>query len=129
MATHSSILAWKIPWTEEPAELHEVAKESDTTEQLTQTPVKAGREHQANFLTELTVVRKGLLVIFLTRMLSRYSSTLGCNPQESSVHGISQARTLELPGLPSPPPGHLPSPRDRTHLSFISSISRRVLYH
>ena len=25
MATHSSILAWEIPWTEEP-ELHEVAK-------------------------------------------------------------------------------------------------------
>ena len=27
MATHSSILAWKIPWTEKPGELvHEVAK-------------------------------------------------------------------------------------------------------
>ena len=35
MATHSSTLAWKIPWTEEPGGLavHEVA-ESDTTEQL-----------------------------------------------------------------------------------------------
>ena len=32
MATHSSILAWKIPWTEEPGEtVHRVAKESDTT--------------------------------------------------------------------------------------------------
>ena len=29
MATHSSILAWRIPWTEEPG------AESDTTEQLT----------------------------------------------------------------------------------------------
>ena len=38
MATHSSILAWRIPWTEEPSGLHTVhraAKESDTTEQLT----------------------------------------------------------------------------------------------
>ena len=26
MATHSSILAWRIPWTEEPAGLHGVAK-------------------------------------------------------------------------------------------------------
>ena len=26
MATHSSILAWKIPWTEEPGRLHRVAK-------------------------------------------------------------------------------------------------------
>ena len=36
MATHSSILAWKIPWIEEPGRLlvvHVVA-ESDTTEQL-----------------------------------------------------------------------------------------------
>ena len=28
MATHSSILAWKIPWTEEPSRLHGVTKES-----------------------------------------------------------------------------------------------------
>ena len=26
MATHSSILAWRIPWTEEPGRLHRVAE-------------------------------------------------------------------------------------------------------
>ena len=26
MATHSSVLAWRIPWTEEPGGLHGVAK-------------------------------------------------------------------------------------------------------
>ena len=31
MATHSSILAWRIPWTEGPGGLHRVA-ESDATE-------------------------------------------------------------------------------------------------
>ena len=33
-ATHSSILAWKIPWIEKPdrATVHGVAKELDTTE-------------------------------------------------------------------------------------------------
>ena len=36
MTIHSSILAWEIPWTEEPGRLvYGVAKESDTTEQLT----------------------------------------------------------------------------------------------
>ena len=30
MATHSSILAWRIPWTEEPGRLHPI--ESDLTE-------------------------------------------------------------------------------------------------
>ena len=36
MATHSSILAWRIPLTEEPGGLHSPLgrKESDTTEQL-----------------------------------------------------------------------------------------------
>ena len=33
MATHSSILTWKIPWTEEPGGLQSMGcKESDTTE-------------------------------------------------------------------------------------------------
>ena len=36
MATHSSILAWGIPWTEEPGGLQSRGcKELDTTEQLT----------------------------------------------------------------------------------------------
>ena len=36
MATHSSILAWKIPWIEETGELYSPRSltESDTTEQL-----------------------------------------------------------------------------------------------
>ena len=35
MATHSSTLAWKIPWTEEPGGLQSMGhEESDTTEQL-----------------------------------------------------------------------------------------------
>ena len=37
MATHSSILAWKIPWTEESGRLYSPwgHKESDMTERLT----------------------------------------------------------------------------------------------
>ena len=35
MATHFNILAWRIPWTEEPEELQSMGhKESDTTEHL-----------------------------------------------------------------------------------------------
>ena len=33
MATHSSILAWEIPWTEEPGGLQS-SKESDMTEHM-----------------------------------------------------------------------------------------------
>ena len=31
MASHSNILAWRIPWTEEPGGLHTGSQESDTT--------------------------------------------------------------------------------------------------
>ena len=34
MATHSSILAWKIPWTEEPGYSLRGYKESDMTEHM-----------------------------------------------------------------------------------------------
>ena len=35
MATHCSILAWKIPWAEQPGRLQSMGlQESDTTEQL-----------------------------------------------------------------------------------------------
>ena len=36
MANYSSILAWRIPWTEEPGglQVHGITKESDMTQQL-----------------------------------------------------------------------------------------------
>ena len=41
MATHSSILAWRIPWTEEPGGLQSMGhKELDTTEQQLPVPEK-----------------------------------------------------------------------------------------
>ena len=43
MATHSSILAWRIPWTEEPGGLQSMGSmESDTTEttEHTHTPLE-----------------------------------------------------------------------------------------
>ena len=49
MATHSSILAWRISWTEEPGGLHTVhgVAESVMTEQLTHT-------HTLHNLVDLT---------------------------------------------------------------------------
>ena len=36
MTTHSSIFAWRVPWTEEPDGLQSMGcKESDTTERIT----------------------------------------------------------------------------------------------
>ena len=35
MATHSSILAWRIPWKEGPGGLQSMGSQGDTTERLT----------------------------------------------------------------------------------------------
>ena len=44
----------------------------------------------------------------------------------SSIHGILQARMLEWVAIPFSQGSS--SPRDRTHVSYISCIGRRVLY-
>ena len=37
-AAHSSFLAWRIPWTEEPGGLHFIGSQSDVTEATKQRP-------------------------------------------------------------------------------------------
>ena len=47
MATHSSILAWRIPWTEEPGGLQSKrSKESDTAEPPSMRYVSEGYHHR-----------------------------------------------------------------------------------
>ena len=49
-ATHSSVVAWSIPWTEEPGGLQSVGhKEWDTTERLTHTECKYGSSSWAEW--------------------------------------------------------------------------------
>ena len=55
-----------------------------------------------------------------------------CNPMDcslpgSSIHGILQARILEWVTMTCSWGSSLP--RDRTHVSYVSCIGRRVLYH
>ena len=49
MATHSSILAWKIPWTEEPGRLQSMGSQKSWT-QLNKTRRKQ-HQHRSNRLT------------------------------------------------------------------------------
>ena len=52
MATHSSIPAWKIPWTEEPGRLltvHKIAKESDPTEKMSTQKPRKGADFSLSF--------------------------------------------------------------------------------
>ena len=55
MATHSSILAWKIPWTEEPGELQSMElQELDMNELLTLFPYTLGHQLYAKAWTTVT---------------------------------------------------------------------------
>ena len=51
MATHSSILAWRIPWTEEPGGLQSVGSQSDMTEQ----PTQVQTENTLNYLNKTDI--------------------------------------------------------------------------
>ena len=49
MATHSSILVWKIPWTEDPGRLQSMGlQESDTTEQLNTRGTQTSKKKEYN---------------------------------------------------------------------------------
>ena len=76
MATHSSTLAWKIPWTEEPVRLHGVAK---------------SRTRQSDFTFTFHFHA-------LEKEMAAHSSVLGLeNPRDrgacwAAVYGVAQSR-------------------------------------
>ena len=72
MATHSRILAWRIPWTEEPGGLQSTGrKESDTTERL-----------HYHFLSDLAFcLLLFLLFIFLFKIFIVLATSCGALPQ------------------------------------------------
>ena len=57
MATHSSILAWRIPWTEEPGRLQSMgSKALDMTEQLTRTHTTEHHKEINNKSTNISFI-------------------------------------------------------------------------
>ena len=70
MATHSSILAWRIPWTEEPDGLQSMRSQR---------------------------VRHDLVTQFssVAQSCPTLCDPMDCSPPGSPVHGIFQARVLE----------------------------------
>ena len=98
MATCSSVVAWKIAWTEEPGRLQSMgSKELDTTEQLHMHNTK--REDVENLDDSYTTVG---IVKWYTRMGEGNGNPLQCscleNPRDggawwAAVYGITQSRT------------------------------------
>ena len=87
MATHSSILAWKIPWTEELGRLQYMESQS--------------QKQQSNFTFIKTLIKQILVLCPKTAAAKSLQSCLtlcdamDCSLPDFSIHGILQARTLE----------------------------------
>ena len=75
MATHSSTLAWRIPWTEEPGGFSSWGrKESDTTEWLT--CARARTHTHAHTHTHTHIMFKNILMDLLSELVLNFVSVL-----------------------------------------------------
>ena len=61
MGTHSSILAWRIPWTEETGYSPRGCKELDTTEVTQHTPILTTEKHITFITIVYLVIEKKIL--------------------------------------------------------------------
>ena len=120
MATHSSILAWGITWSEEPGRLQSMGWQSQTrlNNQAQYLLFHMALPHNANFDILSSEIR-GILIRFT--LTSTLCYPMDCSLPGSSVHGILQATILEW-GVISFSRGSS-QPRDRTQVSCI--VGRR----
>ena len=99
MATHSSILAWEIPWTEEPGRLQSVrAAESDTTEvPLTRTKGTTHDLSASGFFLPACFQSSSALCQSFTPFVSELTSR--------RTHGPRRVCALVCDGRVAPRPG------------------------
>ena len=147
MAPHSSTLAWKIPWTEEPGGLQSmgslrVGHNWATSLSLScigegnGSPLRCSclenpRDGGAWWAAVYGVAKSQTR---LKRLSSSSSSIQLCatpwtiySPPSFSVHGILQGRLLEWVAIPFPRGSS--QPRNQTCVFCVLCIDRRILYH
>ena len=107
MATHSSTLAWKIPWTEEPfaATLTVINWKSEARQPKTTTVAWKN----ADVDSQRRKLNRFLKVKSLSRV--RLCDPMDCSLPGFSIHGISQSRVLEWVAISF-------SPTQELNLSF-----------
>ena len=135
MVTHSSILAWRIPWMEEPGRLQFMGFQRVRHHWATNTFTFSLRIIFLPLLTVLSspkVIQAQALTVFKEWSEVVQSCPTLCDPTDcslsgSSIHGILQAIIQEWVAMPFFRGSS--QPRDQTHVSYISCIGRRVLYH
>ena len=90
MATHSSILAWRIPWTEEPGRLQSIGLQRVGHDWSDLAAAAA-----AATLVLALAWEKWKLKVLVTQLHLTLFGPMDCSLPGSSVHGILQVRMLE----------------------------------
>ena len=135
MATHCSILAWRIPWTEDPGGIQSMGSQRarhNCSELALRNMLSQKLQKEKKFKTGLQHLLENkntsnifqyLVYLMCIGLVTSVSLTLcnpmDCSPPGSSVHGILQARMLEWVVMPSSRGSSLP--RDRTCGSCLAS--------
>ena len=135
MATHSSILVWRIPWTEEPGGLQSMGSKRVKHDWAINT-LHFSRNCEKKIEPRLTQVRQtqdkkfSRILLPPTKWTRFHLQSVSCsvksdslrphglyNPPGSSVHGILQTRILEWIAMPSSRDSS--RPQDQTWVSCI----------
>ena len=131
MATHFSILAWNIPWTEEiggPQSIgsQRVRHDWSNLSCMRTLQAKWGRVGFDSTNCYTTVRHVCVHVKSLQLCLTLCDHT-DCSPPGTSAHRILQTRTLEWVAISFS--RWSSQPKDQTHISCISCTDSQILYH
>ena len=147
MAIHSSILAWRIPWTEEPggATVHGVAKSQTRLRDLAQhstlyfiqyvydvSVTCIAYVYTQKYTPHQTYIFYYVLLMSVHAQPFQSCLTTLCHPVDcslpgSSGHGILQARMLEWAAVPSSRGSS--RPREWTHVSHVFCTAGGLFTH
>ena len=112
MATHSSILAWEIPWTEEPGGLQSMGSQKSQIHWLKNNNLSINRTNLCESPSEDP--QQSVMSAQELLLLSRFSHVWLCATPWTVGHqaplSMGFSRQGYWSGVPSPPPGDLPDP-------------------
>ena len=109
MVTHSSILAWRIPWMEKPGRLQSMGSQ------------RVGQNCVTSLFTIIKLMyynKKTKGIVKVAQSCLTLCNPMNCRLTGSSVHGILQARILGWVALPFSRGSS--QPRDQTQVSNIA---------
>ena len=136
MATHSSILAWKIPWTEEPGRLQSIGSQKSQTQLRAHTCISLfifGYAESSSLCGPSHCSELGLLFLVVRRLLIAVASILEHWASGAAARGLGSfhlqalEHRLSICGATTQLPQgmwNLPQTRDQTH---ILCIGRHIL--